>query len=717
MAGPYILPTVDHLLEEEVDFELRLRKQAVDRRENLEDKKRLLRRLFKEDRKYNIAYEGISKYSEEIKTITGAVEEIVGQLQKKFDRGLISRLRHFLIRIATASVENEEEATAKKEACGQIESVLIELGQHVREDLEEKEEIDSGRKESVSESWRNPDPNSAVKNKGGEVSEEIAKTKTQSGEDKDRDSKYRLINPGALVKTPRKSIRSSFESLNFDKLELKCLEGDCKCGECEGKGTRKKEIADSKVIRNDLKNSGTVVANEYEQKEKRFTLGRGLLENSSLKREFQVDRHHERSLYRSPENRMTSRKLEVRRDISSEREFRKRSTNDRNDSGRRSSSRTKAHRMSNRGRSSSPECRSREYRRYRDSCRDGYYSDSGSDRERHRERHRGRRNRRHYSSSRSPSIDRSKYRRSRVQNWELNFSGDNRSIQVEDFLTRVKKLARHEGVSEKELLTNIHHRLKGEAYDWWFTKEDRFTSWRRFEGEIRFRYGNPNRDRGIRGQIRELKQRRGESFIAYVTEVEKLNQCLERPFSSRTLFELIWENMRPHYRSKLSVITIEDLDHLIEINHKIDANDQTLYRTGQNLRPEVHHLEAEDDSEDYDSEEEDAHVYAIQNRQQQPGGKPPHTSENKPKQQTGYKPQQQPRNNPQQHNSSSRPQARFQTPRNKCWNCLKEGHIWKDCREPKRVFCYACGNMGRTTRNCEMNHPLVAPQNHPRPTN
>lgn len=257
---------------------------------------------------------------------------------------------------------------------------------------------------------------------------------------------------------------------------------------------------------------------------------------------------------------------------------------------------------------------------------------------------------------------------------------------------------------------NIHHRLKGEAYDWWFTKEERFTSWRKFEAEIRFRYGNPNRDRGIRGQIRELKQRRGESFIAYVTEVEKLNQCLERPYSSRTLFELIWENMRPHYRSKLSVINIEDLDHLIEINHKIDANDQTLYRTGQGSRLEIHHLGAENDSDDY-SEEDDPPICTVQNRQQQPGRTPQQQAGNNLKQQRTLG------NNPQQNSSNVRQQSRLQTPRYRCWNCLKDGHIWRDCREPKRVFCYACGNMGRTTRNCENNHRVIDLQTRNRSTN
>ena len=222
-----------------------------------------------------------------------------------------------------------------------------------------------------------------------------------------------------------------------------------------------------------------------------------------------------------------------------------------------------------------------------------------------------RRHRRHSSVSSSSSIEETpRYRKSRVENWNLTFTGDSRSMQVEDFLYKIKKLARHEGVNEKELLRNIHHRLKGEAYDWWFTREDRFSKWSKFEDEIRFRYGNPNRDRGIKTQIRELKQRKRETFIAYVTEVEKLNQCLQKPFSSSTLFELVWDNMRPHYRSKLSIMEIDDLEHLIKINHKIDACDPNFYRCPTTQRNDVHHIEPEDSESD--SSEEDVPLRVVQ---------------------------------------------------------------------------------------------------------
>lgn len=240
-----------------------------------------------------------------------------------------------------------------------------------------------------------------------------------------------------------------------------------------------------------------------------------------------------------------------------------------------------------------------------------------------------------------------------------------------------------------------------EAYDWWFTREAHLTSWKKFENEIRFRYGNPNRDRGIRAQIRELKQRKGETFIAYVTEVEKLNQCLQRPFSSRTLFELIWENMRPHYRSKLSVLEIEDLEDLIEINHKIDANDPGFYRPSQGNRNELHHLEVESDY----SSQEDVAVNTMKSNQRVV--RPLAPTRNQQQVTQPQKPS----------GSTDRPPQQRQATKSStvvCWNCRKTGHIFRECRGPRQIFCFACGNLGKTTRNCDRDHTFL---NNPRQQN
>lgn len=68
--------------------------------------------------------------------------------------------------------------------------------------------------------------------------------------------------------------------------------------------------------------------------------------------------------------------------------------------------------------------------------------------------------------------------------------------------------------------------------------------------------------------------------LSFVQSAQPLNEdgvhvfCWKRLISpARTLRELIWENIQLHYRFKLSVINIEDLDHSIGINHAIDVND------------------------------------------------------------------------------------------------------------------------------------------------
>lgn len=257
-------------------------------------------------------------------------------------------------------------------------------------------------------------------------------------------------------------------------------------------------------------------------------------------------------------------------------------------------------------------------------------------------------------------------------------------------MSRVKKLAKHERVGQGELLDKIHYKLKGEASDWWFTREDHCSTWDKFESEIRFRFGNPNRDRGIRSQLRELRQKRGETFVAFVTEVEKLNQCLKRPHSSRTIFEIVWENMRPHYRSKLATTRVRNLEDLLELNHRIDANDLSLFRTGHAVRNEVHNIEAQSNSDSEYSSIEEYAVNALQRKL-------------KISKETQSIPQRQTSTNKMPVQTNSDPALV------KCWNCQKTGHHWRACQETKLIFCYACGNIGRTTRTCERNHPQTTP--------
>lgn len=312
----------------------------------------------------------------------------------------------------------------------------------------------------------------------------------------------------------------------------------------------------------------------------------------------------------------------------------------------------------------------------RDSYEDSLYEyDSGSTRRyRHRRGIRDGRHRREQGYG-------------RVEKWKLRFSGDSRGISVENFLYKASKLAEREGVSEHTLLRDIHMLLEGAASDWFFTYVDDLITWEDFKNGITYRFGNPNKDQGIRSKIQERKQQRGESFIAFVSEIEKLNRMLSKPLSRRRKFEVIWDNMRQHYRSKISIVRVRDLQHLIDLNYRIDAADHQLHQPGVDhfVRRPINQIEAAEYVSE-DEEEQEATVNHVKGQYQR----------NRP-------PASRPFSGPTQQVQGNR-QAENGEPglaRLSCWNCQEEGHGWRQCTKPRNIFCYGCGNLGRTIRSCE----------------
>lgn len=315
------------------------------------------------------------------------------------------------------------------------------------------------------------------------------------------------------------------------------------------------------------------------------------------------------------------------------------------------------------------------------------------ERERQREQYGGRNSRRG-SERRSSSRERNRVAGEseiitadrRMEKWHISFNGDTRQRSLEDFLHKVNKLARMDHIGDDMLLQRIHTILRGEAYDWFLCYSDEFRDWKHFEERIRYMYGNPNRDQGNRQKIYERKQQRNETFLSFKMDVERLNKQLSSPLEQGRLFEIIWDNMRPHYRSKLACRTVPDLSVLEYYAYRIDANDPALrqHREGPSraINP-VHNIEVKAESDDsYSAGSETEEVNEIKqkydkNRQPKEGGR--------------SQPEQQQRRTTENTEGRTIPL---------CWNCNKNGHLWRHCQEPKRIFCYACGNRGKTTVSC-----------------
>lgn len=44
---------------------------------------------------------------------------------------------------------------------------------------------------------------------------------------------------------------------------------------------------------------------------------------------------------------------------------------------------------------------------------------------------------------------------------------------------------------------------------------------------------------------------------------------------------------------------------------------------------------------------------------------------------------------------------RYQTEDKNCWNCKGRGHVYNQCRRPRQKFCFGCGKINVTKRECE----------------
>ncbi|XP_062708913.1 trichohyalin-like [Aedes albopictus] len=273
----------------------------------------------------------------------------------------------------------------------------------------------------------------------------------------------------------------------------------------------------------------------------------------------------------------------------------------------------------------------------------------------------------------------------RMEKWHLSFSGDARSRSLEDFLLKVRRLAKMDRIADDVLMQRIHTILRGEAYDWYLCYADEFHDWKHFEERIRYMYGNPNKDQGNRQKIYERKQNRNETFLSFKMEIERLNKLLSTPLDPQRIFEVIWDNMRPHYRSKLACKTVESLRKLEHYAYRIDANDPVFRNVRETPSKPIHNIEVEQkEDESYSSASESEHVNAIGSRFDKD---------------RRYRDQRSAGTNGRNQESPRETPSSTQIPM--CWNCRKSGHLWRNCPEEKRLFCYLCGTQGKTVTTCD----------------
>lgn len=256
-----------------------------------------------------------------------------------------------------------------------------------------------------------------------------------------------------------------------------------------------------------------------------------------------------------------------------------------------------------------------------------------------------------------------------IEKWP-KFQGDNNPVPLVSFLRNIDILCRSYGIAKSELIRHAHLLFQGDAAIWYTTYVEKLTDWEALVYYLTLRYDNPNRDRFIKEEMRNRKQRQNELFSAFLTDIESLAQRLICKMSESEKFEIITDNMKMSYKRRLALHEIYSIEELANMCYRFDALENSLY-TPKTKTYEIHNIE-----EDEESEIEE--INAIERNAKEK-----------------YR-------NTDKQNKIERPERNTEII---CWNCQGTDHFWKDCAERKTIFCHVCGTVGKFTSNCPNNHP------------
>ena len=620
-------PSASHLRNDEVDYELALRNYVDERKSELLVKQRLLRRLFQEDAKENREYRSPFTLEQEHNLLVSRVNSIEKAISKGPDPKLESRLKHYLLRIQRCATPDEQAVEKKNALVKRIRDLLetqgskgISGGAKVTDNSGDESEARGGDRPA------SPEPQVTSELDADQSGDSDSRTDTIVGSGR---KKFR----GA---TPKKTdiVSREKEELQREIRKLKSI--------VKGEEEMQKKIQE-------LEN---IVRGEKAMQKKLQEWDNLVKEKEKIQKEMSEMRDMNKLLFD---------KLTMMEDNARQPQFNPQPESQFNFPPPPTVNRSQIQ---------------PNFQFWNQIPQQGLFPGMNQglngNNPNNQNMNGGTDNRR----QEPPQYDR------KIEKWNISFSGDSKSTTLEDFIFKVKVLASMNGIPQNNLFSHIHLLLRGDATDWFFTYYEPGWDWATFEARIRFRFGNPNQDQGNRQRIYERKQQKGETFIAFVTDIERLNKLLTVPLSNERKFEIIWENMRQHYRSKLACFTVTTLEQLVQVNHRIDASDPSVFPIGP--KHTVHNLEVESDEGDSDTEQVNVVDKKYQNQR---------STKSQVKQ--------------AQETLSDKVQGVTRLPH--CWNCRNHGHFWRECKETKTLFCYVCGNPGKVSSTCD-SHPKKTPQ-------
>ncbi|XP_062534809.1 uncharacterized protein LOC134203992 [Armigeres subalbatus] len=286
-----------------------------------------------------------------------------------------------------------------------------------------------------------------------------------------------------------------------------------------------------------------------------------------------------------------------------------------------------------------------------------------------------------------------------VSKWTITkYDGEDQGLKMNQFLGMVHAMAVAEHASEAELFDSAIHLFKGPALQWYMTMRatGRLLNWQHLLLELRRTFMHPDLDTLIKMKVYQRHQSRNETFLQYYHGMEELFGTMSVPLPEYEKVQILMQNMRIDYKKQLNFLPIADLPTLVAAGQKIDSVNFSVYNKVFGSDKSVNVVESPGSTTKLKPEK---HPNQLPSCQQ-----PPHVgnSSQTNRHQKGSQSHDLPRR------GSTRPQSTLEEmiashqPLSKrhCFNCGVFGHRIDQCRLPKGVLCENCGFRGYPSNNC-----------------
>lgn len=260
-------------------------------------------------------------------------------------------------------------------------------------------------------------------------------------------------------------------------------------------------------------------------------------------------------------------------------------------------------------------------------------------------------------------------RRNPVAEWNVFFSGDNKVISLNDFLSQVALLARAERLSDDDLLTSAVYLFKGAAYTWYRAFYPYYNSWAQLVAGLKEQFLPCDYDFWLLKELEQRRQGESENFGIYFAAMEMMFRNLSYNLSEQQRLAMVMRNMSPVYAERLA---LENIRTLAELSFKCKKIEEVRYRISRQVLPQIQRRDLLEPAFSYSHPPPTrfrvAEIEALEC------------------------------NEPEYVEIAAIDSA---APRLKlCYNCGEAGHRFNQCSSERKLFCYKCGAPNCTVNSC-----------------